>query len=73
MSLSTGRYQLASANKSLKEHWEQTQRSWRDEVREEFTHEFWDDMERRLNSLLTAIDRFDQVMHQVRNQCGDGS
>ena len=71
MSLATGRYQLASASKSLNEQWDLVQRRWRDEVREEFTREFWDEMQRRLNSLLTAIDRFDQVMHQAKNQCGD--
>ena len=71
MSLATGRYQLASASKTLQGHWELAQRQWRDEVREEFSREYWDEMERRLNSLLTAIDRFDQVIHQARNQCGD--
>ncbi len=69
MSLATGRYQLASAMKTLTVRWEQTCQSWRDAVRHEFTRRYWNTLEGQLPSLLTAIDRLDQALARMKQEC----
>jgi hypothetical protein len=69
MSLATGRYQLASAMKTLSVRWDQTCMSWRDAVRRDFTTRYWNMLEGQLPALLTAIDRLDQQMMQARQEC----
>jgi hypothetical protein len=69
MSLATGRYQIASAFKTLQVRWDETCLSWRDPVRREFTERYWSILEGQLPGLLTAIDRLDQVLAQAREEC----
>jgi len=69
MSLSTGRYQLTNAFKSLKAEWEGTDSVWRDVVRKDFEQAHWDPLAVRLSALLTAMDRLDQVMANVKSDC----
>jgi hypothetical protein len=69
MSLATGRYQISSAMKTLTLHWDQTCMSWRDVVRRDFTVRYWNGLEGQLPSLLTAMDRLDQVLATARQQC----
>jgi hypothetical protein len=69
MSLATGRYQLASAMKTLSVRWDQTCMSWRDAVRRDFTTRYWNMLEGQLPALLTAIDRLDQQILQARQEC----
>jgi hypothetical protein len=69
MSLATGRYQLASAMKTLTARWDQTCMSWRDVVRRDFTTRYWNSLEGQLPALLAAIDRLDQVLARVKQEC----
>ena len=69
MSLSTGRYQLANAFKTLKQEWEGTENIWRDVVRRDFANEHWDPLAARLAMVLSAIDRLDQSLTQMRQEC----
>jgi hypothetical protein len=71
MSMSSGRYQLAFAFKALNEHWEETQQKWRDSVREEFTKNHWLPLAGRVPEVLTAMDGLEQVLAQLRHDCGD--
>lgn len=69
MSLSAGRYQVANAFKALKEEWQATENVWRDVVRKEFEHEFWEPLAARLSSVLTAMDRIDNSLSQLKQDC----
>jgi predicted negative regulator of RcsB-dependent stress response len=69
MSLSTGRYQLANAFKALKQEWEGTENVWRDIVRKDFADAYWDPLAIRLASVLTAMDRLDQALAQLKQDC----
>jgi hypothetical protein len=69
MSLSSGRYQLSNAFKSLKLEWEATENVWRDAVRKEFAEAHWDPMAGRLASVLSAMDRLDQSLEQMKQDC----
>ncbi len=69
MSLATGRYQLSSALKTLRVRWDQTCMSWRDAVRREFTQRYWINLEGQVPAALAAIDRLDQVLAKVRQDC----
>lgn len=72
MSVSAGRFQLANAFKVLKVDWESTENIWRDVVRKDFAEAYWEPLATRLGAVLTAMDRLDQVMAQMRNDCGGG-
>jgi len=69
MSLSSGRYQLANAFKTLKQEWESTESIWRDAVRKDFADEYWSPLAARLATMLSAIDRLDQELAQMRRDC----
>lgn len=71
MSLDVGRYKLYSAWKSIDQHWEDTKLTWHDVVREEFSKEFWADMEYPVSATLSAVDRLSQVLLAMRQECGD--
>jgi hypothetical protein len=69
VSLDTGRYQLYSTWKTLQERWQETDRYWRDPVRQQFEEQHWSPLEPAVLSTLTAIDRLAQVLIQARNEC----
>jgi hypothetical protein len=69
MSLSAGRYQLSNAFKALKAEWDATENIWRDVVRKDFADTYWDPLSVRLAALMTATDRLDQVMAQMKRDC----
>ena len=69
MSLAAGRYQLANAHKSLKAEWLATENVWRDQVRQDFAETYWDPLEARLASVLGAMDRLDQALAQMKQEC----
>jgi hypothetical protein len=73
MSLATGRLQLTNAFKSLKLQWEATENVWRDVVRKEFADDYWDPLAVRLAAVLTAMDRLDQALAQMRQECDERS
>jgi hypothetical protein len=69
MNLSSGRAQLANAFKTLKQEWLSTENVWRDQVRQDFDKTYWEPLEARLASVLTAIDRLDQSLGQLKHDC----
>lgn len=69
LSLSTGRYQLSNAFKSLKSEWEGTENVWRDVVRKDFADTYFDPLAVRLASVLTAMDRLDLALAQMKQDC----
>ncbi len=69
MSLAAGRYQLANAFKSLKHEWEATENVWRDVVRKDFADDHWDPLAARMAAVLSAMDRLDQTLAQVKQDC----
>jgi hypothetical protein len=73
MSLSAGRYQLANAFKILKQEWESTENVWRDVIRQEFAADYWEPMAARLSSVLTAMDRLDNALAQMKQDCSAGN
>ena len=73
MSLGSARYQLASAFKTLRLTWDDTKDDWRDAVRQDFDDQHWQALADRVPSLLTALDRLDQVLAQVRQDCGESA
>jgi hypothetical protein len=69
MSVAAGRYQLANAFKSFKQEWESTENVWRDVVRNDFAEAYFDPLSTRLASMLTAMDRLDQALAQLKQDC----
>ncbi len=69
MSVAAGRYQLANAFKSFKQEWDGTENVWRDVVRKDFAEAFIDPLSARVASVLTAMDRFDQALAQMKQDC----
>jgi hypothetical protein len=69
MSMAAGRYQLTNAFKSLKQEWETTENVWRDIVRREFAENHWDPLAQRLSAMLTAMDRLDQALAKMKQDC----
>ncbi len=69
MSLAAGRYQLANAFKALRQEWDSTENVWRDQVRKDFTEAYWTPLEMRLASVLSAMDRLDQSLGQMKQEC----
>ncbi len=69
MSVAAGRYQLANAFKSFKQEWEGTENVWRDVVRKDFADTYFDPLSIRIASVLTAMDRFDQALAQMKQDC----
>jgi hypothetical protein len=69
MSLSAGRFQVANAFKALKVEWEATANVWRDAVRQEFADDYWEPLAARFTSVLTAMDRLDHALAQMKRDC----
>lgn len=70
MSLSGGRSKLHNAMKVLVVRWEAVKEAWDDPVRRDFEAHFWEPVEGEVPLALRAIDRLDQVLHRLRQECG---
>jgi len=71
MSLDTGRYQVYSALKTLRERWDGAKETWQDAVQQKFTEDVWEPLEQRVQAALTAIDRLAGVVARAKQDCGD--
>ena len=69
LSLSASRYQLANALKAFRYEWDATETVWRDVVRQDCADTYWNPLTIRVASLLTAVDRLDQVLAQKKRDC----
>jgi len=69
MSVRGSRTQLATLTRDLLNHWDQTKDQWRDRRSEEFGADYLEPLEVQVAATLTAIDKLDQLMAKVRNDC----
>jgi hypothetical protein len=69
MKVGTGRTQLYSAMKTCTAHWEQTRRSWRDEVAGEFEANCLIPLQVDVQAVLHAIDRLSVVLGDMEHDC----
>lgn len=69
MSVSTGRFQLANAYKSVTEAWDQTETHWRDSVREQFVTDYWNTLVTQVPMVLTGLDQLDVIFTRIRIEC----
>ena len=69
MSLDMGRNRLFKEFEVLRVRWEQTELTWQDMVRGEFTKEYWDPLDLSLLTTLGAMDRLAPILTQVRQEC----
>ena len=69
MSLETSRFQLFSALKTTRLHWEDVCDLWNDPVRQDFENDFWNHVEPTVKAAMSALDRLSQVMATLKNEC----
>jgi hypothetical protein len=69
MSLDMGRNRLFKEFDTLRLRWEQTQLTWQDVVRREFTEEHWKHLDMAVLTTLGAMDRLAPILAQVRQEC----
>jgi hypothetical protein len=55
--------------KTLVVRWEETKESWNDPVSRDFEANFWAPLESQVPLTLRAIDRLDQVLLRVKQDC----
>lgn len=70
MSLDMGRNRLFKELEVLRLRWDQTQLTWQDQVRKEFTQDHWNQLELAVLTTLGAMDRLAPILTQVRQDCG---
>jgi hypothetical protein len=69
VNLSTGRSQLHSARKNLREHWEETRLIWSDPVCEAFENDFLQPLEQQIHATIRATDRLAATLAQLQQDC----
>ena len=69
MNVHAGRGKLYSALKNLRARWEQVQDDWLDVVQKEFADQVWEPLDAETAEALQGIDRLQQVLIQVRQEC----
>lgn len=71
MSVNTSRGQVFAALKDLRLYWHRIREQWDDLVAQEFEERVWGPLEASTVSALGALDRLEQVLIQIRQDCGD--
>lgn len=69
MNLSATRTRLEMLTQELMRNWEDTKNSWRDEKGREFEAQYLQELIARVNKASTAIEKLDQLLTKVRNDC----
>jgi hypothetical protein len=64
---------LHNALKTVRPHWNEASFRWKDAVAREFEERYWNALEGGTLATLAALDRLEQVILQVRNDCGRDS
>jgi hypothetical protein len=70
MSLSAGRTKLHNTMKVLVLRWQAVREAWNDPVSQDFEAAFWAPLESEVPLALRAIDRLDQILHRLKQECG---
>jgi hypothetical protein len=69
VSLSVGRTKLRDALEALDARWQETRKRWADVVRQDFEENYWAPVAPDVQTALRAIDRLDQVLFRLRQDC----
>jgi hypothetical protein len=69
MSLDMGRNRLFKEFDVLRLRWDQTQLTWQDVVRQEFTDGHWKPLDMAVLTTLGAMDRLAPILIQARQDC----
>jgi hypothetical protein len=69
MHLDASRYRLFRELETLRLRWQQTQTTWQDVVRQEFTEEYWKALDVAVLNALAAMDRLGPILNQARQEC----
>lgn len=70
MSISTGRARLFDAYKKLRQSWQRTSETWRDETRAEFERRYMDVLDKQVRTSLNAMGQIGEALSKVRRECG---
>ncbi len=70
MSVNTARGQIYSELKDLRVLWRHSREQWDDAVARAFEEQFWQPLEAAAVGTISALDRLEQVLLQVRRECG---
>jgi hypothetical protein len=73
VSVNASRGQIYAALKDLRQFWERIRDQWDDAVTRDFETRFWGPLEAATVNALGALDRLDQVLLQIRQECGESS
>jgi len=68
--MSAGAARLKHALKTLRENWEITKELWADGVARDFEKEHIIPLEQQVNTTLRGMDKINDVMSKVRQECG---
>jgi hypothetical protein len=71
MSVSTGRARLFDAYKKLRQHWQRTGETWRDETKADFERQYMDTIDKQVRTAMNAMGQIEEVIAKVRRECGD--
>ena len=69
MNLSGSRSRLSALSKELHLRWLETKHFWRDSKSQEFDQRFMDDLLARVDKTVTVVEKLDQLLTKVRNDC----
>ncbi len=69
MSVSTGRARLFDAYKKLRQHWQRTSETWRDETHAEFERHYMDLLDKQVRTAMNAMGQIDEVLAKIRREC----
>jgi hypothetical protein len=69
MNLSGSRSRLAALSKELHLRWMETRHYWRDSKSQEFENRFMDDLLARVDKTVTVVEKLDQLLSKVRQDC----
>jgi hypothetical protein len=65
----TGRGKLYGSLKDMRILWDETEKFWNDEVRQNFEEKIFDPLVQQCQSAIRAMNRVAQLMAQVQNEC----
>jgi uncharacterized protein YukE len=69
MSVSTGRARLFDAYKKLRQSWQRTSQTWRDESHAEFERQTMDLLDKQVRTSLNAMGQINEAIDKVRREC----
>ena len=68
-----GSNRLKPALKSLRDHWNITEPTWNDSVRQRFEDRYLSSMDSAVDAAVVSLFKFAELLDQVRRDCSDRS